>query len=108
MCRARHVTSLRSCVRPDTGAVQSRILPGISPFSTHGRSLALYASERRPRAATNKEKDHETPSTKSTESRDSAQAKPVAAVSELPSLAGTDEEGFVKDTTPKVKSPSSF
>ncbi len=36
----------------------------------------------------------ETPSTKATESRDSAQAKPVAAVSELPPLAGTDEEGL--------------
>ena len=50
----------------------------------------------------------ETPSTKATESQDSAQAKPVAAVSELPPLAGTDEEGFVKDTTPKVKGPASF
>ena len=50
----------------------------------------------------------DTPSTKATESRDSAQAKPVAAVSELPPLAGTDEEGFVKDTTPKVKGPASF
>ena len=50
----------------------------------------------------------DTPTTKATESLDSAQAKPVAAVSELPPLAGTDEEGFVKDTTPKVKGPASF
>jgi len=50
----------------------------------------------------------EAPSTKATESRDSAQANPVAAVSELPPLAGTDEEGFAKDTTPKVKGPASF
>ena len=46
--------------------------------------------------------------TKATESPDSAQAKPVAAVSELPPLAGTDEEGFVKDTTTKIKGPASF
>jgi len=50
----------------------------------------------------------DTPSTTAQESRDSAQAKPVAAVSELPPPAGTDEEGFVKDTTPKVKGPASF
>ena len=46
--------------------------------------------------------------TKATESRDSAQAKPVAAASELAPLAATDEEGFVKDTTPTVKGPASF
>jgi tetratricopeptide (TPR) repeat protein len=45
------------------------------------------------------------PSTTATESRDSAQAKPVAPVSELP---GTDEEGFVTDTTPKVRGRVSF
>jgi tetratricopeptide (TPR) repeat protein len=50
----------------------------------------------------------DTPSTKAQQPQDSAQSKPVAAVSELPPLAGTDEEGFVKDTTPKVKGHASF
>ena len=50
----------------------------------------------------------DTPSTKATESRDSAPAKPVAAATELAPLADTDEEGFEKDTTPKAKGPASF
>ena len=50
----------------------------------------------------------DTPSTKATESTDSAQAKPVAAVSELAPASATDEEGFVKDTPPKVKGAASF
>jgi superkiller protein 3 len=49
----------------------------------------------------------DTASTHPTESRDSAQAKPVAPARELPPLADTDEEGIVTDAA-TLNGPASF